>query len=307
MSIRTTSTRTTRYTTAATATLAALVVAAPAAASSEPPADVITITIGASPTPHAEILEFIDDELAAAAGIDLEIVVFEDYILPNQALDEGEIDANYFQHLPYFESQIADRGYDLVAFPGVHIEPYGLYSSRFDAIDDLPDGAEIGVTTDPSNQARALELLAAAGLITVADTGDETPTLFDIDENPRGFRFTETAPEQLVRSLEDLDAAIINGNYALEAGLNPAVDALLLESGEDNPYANFVAARAEDADDPALLVLDELLHSEAVYDFIVTRWPSGEVIPAFGDDVPPTTDADDSVADDAVAVETTTG
>lgn len=276
--------RTTTYTTAAVATLAvAALAAAPAAASTDPvDGEVAVIRIGASATPHAEILEFIESELAADTGITLEIIVFDDYILPNQNLDEGEIDANYFQHLPYFESQIADRGYDLFAFPGVHIEPYGLYSSRFDSLEELPDGAEIGVTNDPSNQARALELLAAAGLITVADTGDETPTLFDIAENVRGFEFIETAPEQLVRSLDDLDAAIINGNYALEAGLNPATDSLLLESGEDNPYANFVAARAEDAESPALVILDELLHSEAVHDFIVERWPDGEVIPAFG-------------------------
>jgi D-methionine transport system substrate-binding protein len=240
---------------------------------------VVTLRVGASPVPHAEILEFVDAELAADAGIDLDVVTFDDYVLPNTALAEGEIDANYFQHLPYFESQVAEQGFDFDHFEGVHIEPYGLYSDRVDSVEDIPDGGTIGVTNDPGNQSRALDLLADAGLITLSTQGDAT--LFDIEDNPKDLQFVETAPEQLVRSLEDLDAAIINGNYALEAGLNPATDSIHLESGEENPYANFLAVRSADREDDALRTLDELLRSEEVRAFIEERWPAGEVVPAF--------------------------
>ncbi|SFJ67220.1 MetQ/NlpA family ABC transporter substrate-binding protein [Cellulomonas sp. KH9] len=239
-----------------------------------------TITIGASPVPHAEILQFVQDELAKDAGIDLEIQEFTDYVLPNTALAEGEIDANFFQHLPYLDAQIAENGFDFDHYDGVHIEPYGIYSEKIEDLDDLADGGVVGITNDPGNQGRALDLLVDAGLITLDET-DGDPTLLDIDENPKNLEFVETAPEQLVVSLADVDIAIINGNYALEAGLNPATDAILLESGEDNPYANVVVVRTEDLDDPALVTLDELLHSDEVRAFIEERWPDGEVVPAF--------------------------
>jgi len=239
-----------------------------------------TITIGASPVPHAEILQFVQDELAKDAGIDLEIQEFTDYVLPNTALAEGEIDANFFQHLPYLDAQIAENGFDFDHYEGVHIEPYGIYSEKIEDLDDLADGGVVGITNDPGNQGRALDLLVDAGLITLDET-DGDPTLLDIDENPKNLEFVETAPEQLVVSLADVDIAIINGNYALEAGLNPATDAILLESGEDNPYANVVVVRTEDLDDPALVTLDELLHSDEVRAFIEERWPDGEVVPAF--------------------------
>jgi D-methionine transport system substrate-binding protein len=242
---------------------------------------VTTLVVGASPTPHAEILEFVDAELAPDAGLDLEIETFDDYVLPNTALAEGDLDANYFQHLPYFESQVEEQGYDFAHFDGVHIEPYALYSDDLTAVEDIPDGATVGITNDPGNQARALDLLVANDLLTLADTGDALPTLLDIADNPKDLEFIETAPEQLVRALEDVDVAIINGNYALEAGLNPATDSLLLESGENNPYANFLAVRTENAEDPAVLELDALLHSPEVKAFIEERWPAGEVLAAF--------------------------
>jgi D-methionine transport system substrate-binding protein len=245
----------------------------------EEPGDVTTITVGASVTPHAEILQFVDDELAAEAGLDIEIVEYTDYVQPNVQLAEGALDANFFQHLPYYESQVAERGYDFAHFEGVHIEPFGVYSESLTSLDDLPDGAQVGVPNDPSNQARALELLAGAGVFTLAEVDD--PTIFDIAENPKNVELVELEAAQLIRSLQDFDAAVINGNYALEGGLNPAEDAILLESGEDNPYANLVAVRAEDAEDPVLLTLDELLHSDEVRDFITERWPAGEIIPAF--------------------------
>lgn len=240
-----------------------------------------TLVVGASPTPHAEILEFVQENLAADAGLDLQIKTFDDYVLPNTALAEGDLDANYFQHLPYFESQVAEQGYDFDHFEGVHIEPYALYSSQWESIDDVPDGAKFGITNDPGNQARALDLLVANDLLTLKDTGDSDPTLLDIEDNPKNFEFIETAPESLVRALEDVDLAIINGNYALEAGLNPATDSLLIESGVDNPYANFLAVRSEDKENPALVTLNDLLHSDEVRSFIEERWPDGEVLPAF--------------------------
>ncbi|GAA2720587.1 MetQ/NlpA family ABC transporter substrate-binding protein [Cellulomonas aerilata] len=242
---------------------------------------VTTITVGASPTPHAEILEFVDAELAPDAGLDLEIETFDDYVLPNTALEEGDLDANYFQHLPYFESQVEEQGYDFDHFEGVHIEPYAMYSEKHTTVEAIPDGATFGITNDPGNQARALDLLVANDLLTLEDTGDELPTLLDVAENPKDFQFVETAPEQLARALQDVDVAIINGNFALEAGLNPATDSLLIESGEGNPYANFLAVRSQDKENESIVQLDELLHSPEVKAFIEERWPEGEVLAAF--------------------------
>ena len=242
-------------------------------------AELTTIVIGASVTPHAEILEFVQENLAADAGFTLEIVEYTDYVQPNVQLAEGELDANFFQHLPYFETEVAEKGYDFVALDGVHIEPYGVYSESLTSIDDLPDGAQIGVPNDPSNQARALQLLEAEGLFTLADV--ENPTIFDVEDNPQNLEFAELEAAQLVRSLQDFDAAVINGNYALEAGLNPAQDAIVLESGEGNPYANLVAVRSEDAENEAILALDAALRSEETRAFFQERWPDGEIIPAF--------------------------
>jgi D-methionine transport system substrate-binding protein len=245
-----------------------------------------TLSVGASITPHAEILEFVRDELAADAGLELEIVEYEDFVLPNEHLADGSIDANYFQHKPYFDSQVADRGYEFGHFPGVHIEPYALYSGRdgdsprYASTADLPDGAVIGITNDPSNQARALDLLAGDGLITLTDTGADA-TVLDVADNPRNLEFQEADPASLARALEDVDAAIINGNYALEADLSAVEDSLLVESGDDNPYANFLAYRTEDEGDEQLATLDELLRSDEVRAFIEERWPLGEVLPAF--------------------------
>lgn len=243
--------------------------------------DVTVIKIGASPTPHAEILEFVDEELAADAGIKLEIETYDDYVLPNRALFEGDLDANFYQHLPYFESQVEEHGFEFDHFPGIHIEPYALYSTKYDSAADLPDGAKIGVTNDPANQARTLKLLAQDDLIAIDESAGDEASIFDVTDNPHDFDFVELAPEQLVHSLEDLDAAVINGNFALEAGLNPTVDGLLVEDGEDNPYANFVAFRTEDADSAALKTLDELLRSDETRTYINETWSSGEIIPAF--------------------------
>ncbi|NLI18683.1 MAG: ABC transporter substrate-binding protein [Actinomycetales bacterium] len=278
--------RTTRLASAALVAAASLTLAAcggsttdDGTASATDGAEVTTLVVGASPAPHAEILAFVDENLAAEAGIDLEIVEYTDYVQPNVALSEGDLDANYFQHLPYFETEVAEKGYDFLASPGIHIEPYGVYSEKWASLDELPDGAQVAVANDPSNQARALVLLEREGLFTLADV--EVPTIFDLADNPKNIELMEIEAAQLPRSLQDVDAAVINGNFALEAGLVPTEDAIALESGEDNPYANIVAYRAEDADSEPIATLISLLTSDEVRTFIEETWPNGELIPAF--------------------------
>ncbi|HZL05179.1 MAG TPA: MetQ/NlpA family ABC transporter substrate-binding protein [Coriobacteriia bacterium] len=279
--------RTTRLAPAALAAAAALSLAACSssttddgtAAATDGSADVVTLTVGASPVPHAQILEYIDKNLAADAGIDIEIVEYTDYVQPNVALSEGDLDANYFQHVPYFDTEVAEKGYKFEHSVGIHIEPYGVYSNTYTSVADLPDGATVAVTNDPSNQARALVLLENEGLFTLADV--ENPSVFDVADNPRNIKLVEVAADQLPRQLEDVDAAVINGNFALEAGLVPSQDAIALESGEDNPYANIVAYRTEDKDSEAIATLISLLTSDEVRTHIEETWPNGELIPAF--------------------------
>lgn len=242
---------------------------------------VTTLVVGASPTPHAKILEFVDRELAAEAGLDLDIKTFDDYVQPNVQLAEGTLDANYFQHLPYYDAQVKDRGYDFAHYEGVHIEPFALYSKKVKDVSELAEGAQVGVNNDPSNQGRALELLAKAGVITLKAGKDATnATIYDIDQNTKKLQFKETDPAQLVRSLDDLDVAVINGNYALEAELSPTKDAILVEDGKGNPYANFLTVQRKDEDNAALRKLDELLHSPEVKAYIEKTWSDGSVLPA---------------------------
>lgn len=242
---------------------------------------VTTITVGASPTPHAKILEFVDKELAPEAKLDLEITTFDDYIQPNVQLSEGTLDANYYQHLPYYEAQVKDRGYEFAHFEGIHIEPFALYSDKVKDVEDLPKGGQIGINNDPSNQGRALQLLADHDVITLKEGKDATnATIFDVADNPKELEFKETDPAQLARSLQDLDAAVINGNYAIEADLSTQ-DALIVEEGKESPYANFLAVQQSNEDNAALKKLDELLHSPEVKAYIEKTWPNGEVLPAF--------------------------
>lgn len=242
---------------------------------------VTKITVGASPTPHAKILEYVDKELAPEAKIDLEIKTFDDYVQPNVQLSEGTLDANYYQHLPYYEEQVKDRGYDFAHYEGIHIEPFALYSDKVKDLKDLPQGGTIGINNDPSNQGRALQLLADNDVITLEEGKDATnATIFDVDDNPKGLKFKETDAAQLARSLQDLDAAVINGNYAIEADLSTK-DALAVEDGKDSPYANFLAVQSANKDNAGLKKLDELLHSPEVRKYIEQTWPKGEVLPAF--------------------------
>jgi len=237
-----------------------------------------TIKVGATPVPHAEILNLLVPVLAEQ-GINLVVIEFTDYVLPNLALAEGEIDANFFQHTPYLEAFNRDHRLNLVPLAGVHVEPLGVYSSKLNKLEDLPKGATIAIPNDAVNGGRALLLLQSAKLIKVDPKTGITPTIFDVTENPLGFRFVELEAAQLTRSLQDMTAAVINGNYALVAGLVPTRDALFLE-GAESPYVNVLVVRAEDKDNPDLKKLAEALQSDLVRSFILTQY-EGDVVPAF--------------------------
>lgn len=236
------------------------------------------LVVGASPSPHARILNFINDELAEDAGISLEVVEYTDYILPNEALKSGDLDANFYQTVPYLEEQKEELGVEFTPGEGVHLEPLGVYSDKIDDLADLPDGAQVGIINDTQNQGRALELLASAGLVEIPE--GEDATIFTV-EKLKDFEFIEVEGPQLVRSLPDVDIAVINGNYAQEGGLSIADDALLVESPEGNPAVNVLVWRTEDNDSEALKTLEELLHSPEVKQFIEENWADGSVIPAF--------------------------
>lgn len=242
--------------------------------------DIVTLTVGASPVPHGDILSFIDDNLAEEAGIAIEIVEYSDYVLPNRNLDSGDLDANFFQHVPYFDNQVAENGYEFEHGDGVHIEPYAVYSESLTSLEDIDDGAQVSLVNDPSNQARALWLLEDKGLITV-DESVENPTIYDIADNPRNLEFLELEAPNLPRTLDQVAISIINGNFALEGGLVPSEDAIAIESGEDNPYANVLAWKTGADTAEAIQTLDDLLHSQEVADFIAESYPDGEVVPAF--------------------------
>ncbi len=246
----------------------------PAASSGE----LTTVIVGASPVPHARILEFVQENLAAAAGIKLEIREFDDYVLPNEALAAGELDANYFQHLPYLEDQIKEKGYQFSHGEGIHIEPYALFSKKYKKAADIPDGAVVALTNDPSNQYRGLKLLESVGLLKDVKQGDSALTLTDA-QNPKGLKFEENQPEIIVQQLDDpkVDVALINGNFILTAGLNTA-DAIAAETVKGNPYANILVWRTDNTN-PGVAILDKLLHSKEVADFIRQTWPSGSVSP----------------------------
>lgn len=242
------------------------------------------LTVAATPVPQAEILEFVRDNLAEDAGLDLRIQEFTDYVLPNTALDNGEVDANYFQHRPYLDQFNADQGTDIVPVVNVHLEPLGVYSESLSDISELSAGDTIAIPNDATNGGRALNLLAEHGVIELADGAGAEATTNDIAE-ANGLEFRELEAATLPRALSDVDAAVINGNYALEADLSPVEDALIAETAEDNPYANFLAVNAGDEDDPRVQTLARLLTSDEVRQFIEDTY-EGSVIPAFGEPAP---------------------
>ncbi|MGX8795961.1 MetQ/NlpA family ABC transporter substrate-binding protein [Fusibacter sp. JL298sf-3] len=241
-------------------------------------AEETTLKVGATPLPHAELLALIKDDLAAE-GIELEVVEFTDYVTPNLTLGEGEIDANFFQHVPYMNSFADEHGLELVSAGAIHVEPLGVYSASTEALSDLKDGATISIPNDPTNEGRALLLLHNEGLITLKDPEKLESTPEDVLENPRKFVFEPIDAAQLPRTLEDVDAAVINTNYALEAGLNPLEDALVLE-GDDSPYANIVTVLPEKLEDPAIQALIKALQSEKVKAYILEHY-EGAVVPVF--------------------------
>lgn len=242
------------------------------------PALAETVTIGVTPGTHEQVMEVVQG-IAAEKGIDLEIVTFSDYVLPNEALAAGDLDANSFQHQPYLDQQIADRGYDLTAVAKNFVEPMGVYSEQYGALGELPDGATIAIPNDPSNGGRALLLLQKNGLIEVDPETGLTPGVLDITENPKDLSFVEIDAAQLPRSLPDVAAAAINTNYALEAGLNPLEDAILIEDAE-SPYANLIVVRSEDADAPWVQTLVNAYQTDEVRTFIEETF-DGAVVPAF--------------------------
>lgn len=236
------------------------------------------ITAGATPVPHSEILNLVKPILSKQ-GITLKVVEFTDYVQPNLALASGDLDANFFQHIPYLESFSADHRLDLTYIAKVHIEPMGVYSKRASSLKKLGSGAVVGIPNDPTNGGRALLLLQSAKLIALRKEAGAKATVFDITGNPRKLNIKELEAAQLPRALPDLDAAVINGNYALQAGLNPLKDALTLEGG-DSPYVNVLAVRKSDTKDAALAALAKALTSKDVKNYILKTY-NGAVVPAF--------------------------
>lgn len=249
-------------------------------AAEAPQAELIQLTIGVSPVPHGDILKFIQENLAAEAGLELTLIEFTDYVQPNLALADGTIDANFFQHVPYMEDFGKEHNLDLVSVVAVHIEPLGIYSNKIAALDELPDGAVVAIPNDATNGGRALKLLEANGLLTLKADAGYTATVQDIVANPKNLDIKELEAAQLVRALDDVSIAVINGNFAIEAGLKPATDALALESGENNPYANILTVLKGHETDAGILKLAELLTSPEVKQFIEEKY-EGAVIPAF--------------------------
>ena len=242
--------------------------------------ETVTLKVAASPTPHAEILEQVKPILAEQ-GIDLVITEYGDYIVPNTAVDEGDEDANYFQHTPYLEQFNEENGTDLVSAGKIHYEPMGIYAGKTASLEELPDGATIAVPNDATNEARALQLLAAQGLIEIDPEAGLNATPNDITSNPKNLEFTELDAAMIPNTIEEFDLNVINSNYALQAGLNPAEDALASEDAASDAaqtYANIVAVKAGHENDPAIVALVDALHSEEIQEFINTTY-AGSVLP----------------------------
>ncbi len=237
-----------------------------------------TLVVAATPVPHAEILEVVRPILAEQ-GVKLDVRVFNDYVQPNLQVDQKQLDVNYFQTAPYLDEFNKARGTHLVRVVGVHIEPLGAYSGKVKSVADLPDGATVAIPNEPSNGGRALLLLQKGGLITLKDPTNPLSTLNDIAANPKKLKFRELEAATLPRVLGELDLAVINTNYALDAKLDPAKDALILED-KQSPYVNFLVARPDNKDDPRVQKLAAALTSPAVKAFIEKTY-HGAVQPAF--------------------------
>lgn len=236
------------------------------------------IKIGVSPEPHSKLVSLVVDDLEKE-GIKVTLIEFTDYVKPNHALADGEIDANFFQHKPYLDDFAAKEGLDLVSLGNVHVEPMALYTNQVPTIEELPEGAEIAIPNDTVNGGRALLLLEANGLIKLKEGAGLEATEHDIVENPKNIKITALEAATLPRVLAELDGAVINGNYALEAGLNPLEDGVVVE-GKDSPYANIVAVRAGEEKEEKFVKLIEALQSEEIKNYILENYDGG-VVPAF--------------------------
>ena len=253
--------------------------AAEAEETTESTGDMVTLRVGASPTPHAEILAQVVDDLAEQ-GIDLQIVEYTDYVVPNTAVEDGEDDANYFQHTPYMENFNAERGTHLVAVGDVHYEPMGIYAGQTTSLDALPDGATIAVPNDATNEGRALLLLQAQGLITIDEAAGLECTPNDITENPKNLVFKELEAAMLPQTVEEVDLSVINSNYALQAGFNPVEDSLAIESADSTPYPNVIAVKEGNENNEAIQALVKALQSDKVRDYIEETY-GGAVVALF--------------------------
>lgn len=240
--------------------------------------EAVTLNIGASPVPHAEILKYIQPKLKDQ-GVNLEIKEFTDYVQPNVQVNEKQLDANFFQHKPYLEQFNKDQNMDLQPVVAVHIEPFGAYSKKIKKIEELADGATIALPNDPTNNGRALALLEKNGVIKLKEGAGISGTVKDIVENKKNLKFKEVEAAMLPRVLEEVDLALINTNYALEAKLVPTTDALLLEDKE-SPYANYLVARPDNKDSEAMQKLVKELNSPEVKQFIEEKY-KGAIVPAF--------------------------
>ena len=238
-----------------------------------------SLKVGATPEPHAAVLNLVKEDLKAK-GIDLQVVEFTDYVTPNDAVEAGDIDANYFQHIPYLESFNKEKGYHLVNAAGIHVEPFALYSKKIKKIDDLKKKATIAIPNDPTNEGRALLLLQEAGLITLKEGAGITATPLDIKKNPKKLKFKEIEAASLPRVLGDVDAAVINGNYAIPAGLSAKKDGLFVE-GSSSPYVNVIAVKAGNENKEEIKALIEAVKSEKVRNYISEHYPNGEVVVVF--------------------------
>ena len=240
-----------------------------------------TITIGVSPVPHKEIVEQAVPELEAK-GYTVKIVEFADYVIPNTALEEGELDANYFQTIAYLEESNEGKGLHLINAKAIHLEPLAVYSSKVKDIKDLADGATIAVSNDPSNEARALRVLESAGIIKIKDGELVTPN--DITDNPKNIKIEELEAAQLPRVLDEVDLAVIPGNYALEAGLKPSENAVYIEDAKteaSKKYQNVIAVKEGNEDSKKIKDLTEALTSETVRKYIEEKYSDGSVVPTF--------------------------
>lgn len=251
---------------------------ASSAASNTPVVSKTTIKVAATPVPHAEILAVVKPILEKE-GVDLEIVQMTDYVRPNLALDEKDVDANYMQHKPYLDDFVQKRGLKLTSIANVHVEPMGIYSKKITSLNDVGDGATVTIPNDATNGGRALLLLQKAGLLKLKDNAGVAATVNDIVDNPKNLKITALEAPQLPRTLNDATLAVINTNFAMEANLVPTKDALFIEQ-KDSPYANILVVRSGDENRPEIVKLKQALTSPEVKKFIEEKY-KGAIIPAF--------------------------